>query len=132
MVSLFFKHPRGFLLLLEILYDLPPRSLIIRLFLIFCFNLVQSHHISSIPPHSACSLCLSAFACAIPFAEKMSLPFWSSVNHHFLKVALLENNMPLLCCLNHSTNAHEFDWHQLPHYIVSSQWAETICSLLFP
>lgn len=70
------RTPQRLLLLLEILYDLPPALyLMIQLFLIFCFNLVQSHCISSIPSHPACSLCLSAFACAIPFAEKTSLPF---------------------------------------------------------
>lgn len=74
MLTLFFKHPRGFLSPLEILHDPASLSFTPQLLLIFCFNLVQSPR-SSIRPRLACCLCLSAFACAVPVAEKTSLPF---------------------------------------------------------
>lgn len=51
--------------------------------IVFQLGSVTSHFFYS-PPLS-CSLCLSAFACAIPFAEKTSLPCWTLINHHFLR-----------------------------------------------
>lgn len=123
MVPLFFKHPRGFLLLLETLYDLAPLpSLSLSSFFSYCVSTWFSHIAFLLFP--------TFIMFSLPQCLCMRYSFcWENILTmlNFDQSSLSQkNNMPLLCCFNHSTNVHGFDWQQLPHYIVSSLGAETI------